>query len=739
MKSFHVAKTTTLTTLITTLLFLGLPTAKTIAQINSPGTVASVTTQPLIPLVPHWQDGYFNDQGEYVVDQPSWGQLTLTGGSFTASANPNNRLIRRWINKFTGQVNLRTLLKTTTGAEVNAEVRIGTNIFPIRGGQGASQGRMSLDINVQAGQAIDFVFSPTSTNRGGDFTFQANLGVPTGLIFVNKLQRITDPKPALPIQPGQIITMDRHMTIDLHLDPPYGYLDPYGYPYQVMANVRSGASRTFPLVGNYSSGTSISFDAWTIGEFVDGTADVDYRNSLVFARSLLSVIPSIYGWNPFYASGDRWYRILGTNFWMSETSLFSFTPKFQITSISSTTASHVGLVTGNLGDGSTVYESYGGYNPGIYLDPLNDSERSITWQSGVQNQHSLGTFISQSTTSQANLSYWHMAIDSQYATAFVSEASALVGQRYLDNPYCGTLSANCFYTPEQHKGSTGAYSTVGYLEAIAERVGMNSGEGFIPDNLESQQITQIIVPASNGVSLQSLPDPFLSSPVFTPEGFEFYMRHNGSSWGNWLYGWLEASDFLLTDPDGFQLGFRSGNLIQGIQGASIMQSQFGKISPLALPALSNSGNALPPPQSSPPPTANNQCNSPNPNNPVENFFQFVIPDRKPGQYTLQLWGASTNARGVIGTTAGSTVVYPSCPNPNPSPTPSPSPTSSPSPSPTPTSSNNTIVINPGGSITVSPSNPVSRSTPEPSGVIGLVTVVMGSAWLKLRQRQNRKS
>lgn len=58
------------------------------------------------------------------------------------------------------------------------------------------------------------------------------------------------------------------------------------------ANVRSGPSTSFAIVGSRTSGAMVSFDGWTVGELID------YSNEGL-GRS------------------DRWYRIAGTNQWIS--------------------------------------------------------------------------------------------------------------------------------------------------------------------------------------------------------------------------------------------------------------------------------------------------------------------------------------------------------------------------------------------------------------------------------------
>ena len=141
--------------------------------------------------------------------------------------------------------------------------------------------------------------------------------------------------------------------------------------------------------------------------------------------------------------------------------------------------SHVGL----LFEG-TVYEASGGYASGNYWDEVTKDYRTITAESGVQKQHSIGSFIHQSQTPTASpvLSYEFVALPEQQAQAMADA----IESNWLDAGYF--LDPFCHSTPSEQKGLTGSFTSTGLIERAAEEAGINGGQGFVPDHHESIRV-----------------------------------------------------------------------------------------------------------------------------------------------------------------------------------------------------------------------------------------------------------
>lgn len=571
-----------------------------------------------------WEVGYWNNLGQYQRGTPTWGALTSEGGQFTDAATTQNHLVRRWISPFTGQVSLTTFFGVDAQLPVNAEIRVNGDRFPIYPQEQVGSA-LNMPLNIRAGDAIDFVFTPGSNNQAGMFDFSANIDVPAGLVFINPVVQVTNPYTRPPIGPREIVVTPVPFDLQVKQIAP----DP--------ANVRSGPDRSFPVQRTYLSGDSISFDAWTIGEFVNET----------------------------YGTGDRWYRIVGTDWWMSETVINGSPPALPpVPAVVTVNATQVSFVAAN-----KAYESFQGYASGMYFDLFGNPSLSIPVQSvaGVQNQQSLGSFITQSASpTDRTLPHWHLDVRNTVpmnrsdmretiASTMLGQIQSKLGAGYLSPGCIGLLCPSS----EEHKGSMSVYSAVGLIEAAAEQSSMNGGQGFIPTPLEDTQINSISFGSLMGtVSTMSVPpaSPLSMSPVFTPDGFEFFMQNRAKYDGKWLNGWLEAVEFILTDPDGFQLGFRNGQQFNNIPSADLRQTKFVQNSDLNLPTLAEAIQAGMVPSDS---TTLPQLAPVNPSQPVENLFQFVVGDRKPGQYLLQLWGLSENSVGlIVDDENGGSIIYP---------------------------------------------------------------------------------
>lgn len=105
-------------------------------------------------------------------------------------------------------------------------------------------------------------------------------------------------------------------------------------------------------------------------------------------------------------------------------------------------------------------------------------------------------------------------------------------------------------TPRRQKSYEGSgASCVGYIERIAEQAGIFDGQGFIPNRLESVKVPYL-----------PLPGVFLDLPLLSPSLMAQSVKNREllQSARNFLKGWLDPVDFMLTDPQGRRLGFVQG-------------------------------------------------------------------------------------------------------------------------------------------------------------------------------------
>jgi hypothetical protein len=643
------------------------------SSFGSVNTVSALPTTPPLPALiatsssgctgSGWQCGYFGANGLFVSGNPSWGTQTNSGGSFN-NADSSNQLARQWQSNFNGQVQLTVTLRVPAGSKLNLQIRRnGNSLTSVQVDDSqASATTVLSNITVQPGDYIDFMVAPTEDNWSGSFSFDAKVEVPAGLVFTKTTQIAPNPyaNPAYAI--GKTIPTPNPFTAVVKSF------------FTVAANIRDQPNLSGNIVGGRTAGQSITFDAWTRGELV----------------------------NASYGIGDRWYRLAGTNFWMSETTLESGPPPIPTTV--ALDMSHVGM----LGINSKVYESYPGYAGGTYYDPFTaqpPTTQIIAPFSGVQAQHSLGAFIHQSFDPLTTPVLRHRHIDIPDAKEAETLQAMLprVGAGYLIVDQCPSFSqlsqfpTNCFTTPEEHKGLNGSYSPAGFIEAVAEQVGLGlpsdpneptSYPGYIPTLKEFVGINNImLLQAASFQSVTPASELTPKVPPFTPEYLEFIIGN--PSYDKWLNGWLESAYFTLTDPDGYQLGYtEEQGLFSSIPGVNApTESGFiAGYSPLGLP------NYV-----SPSPPSSSGCKTLDPYDPVEKFFQFFIPNRKDGQYKLQLTGQNNQAKALIGSDLGGDLIY--------------------------TDSCDPIEV-----------DPPSAGIPEPSSILGLLASGGIMGWLRSRKR-----
>lgn len=199
---------------------------------------------------------------------------------------------------------------------------------------------------------------------------------------------------------------------------------------------------------------------------------------------------------------------------------------------------HVGITVNG-----TVYEAHRGYPAGCYWDPNTHNLVEIQEINGVQAQHTVASFQHDSMTQSSTAGSSEVLLDPALAEQMANFIDGQLGQAYL--PMCGQpftwLCLPVQLLPNRQKGYTdGTYTCCGLLERAAEEAGLDDGEGFVPNVMESVGLIPLLSPWLLDVASRNR------------EAFSF-----GASANSWLGGILHLGEFVLTDPLGRRLGYTS--------------------------------------------------------------------------------------------------------------------------------------------------------------------------------------
>jgi hypothetical protein len=200
---------------------------------------------------------------------------------------------------------------------------------------------------------------------------------------------------------------------------------------------------------------------------------------------------------------------------------------------------HVGFQIGN-----KVYESTPSYDPlGIYISEDGKEQVNIVFQSGVQSQHTLGTFkynypLGGPYTFNVE-EFEEIPIDDGLANKMLQIIEKKLGSPFIN------VESNLIKSllPSNQKGGNGAFTCVGLVERAAEDAGHNGGQGFIPNIFESFFIT-----------------PLLEVNTLSPGLLNYAMKNQQllSKAEQWVLGFFDPVDFIITDPLGRRIGFAQG-------------------------------------------------------------------------------------------------------------------------------------------------------------------------------------
>lgn len=232
------------------------------------------------------------------------------------------------------------------------------------------------------------------------------------------------------------------------------------------------------------------------------------------------------------------------------------------------TFDHVGLWWNN-----QIYEASPAYQDGQYFDILNDKLVTVQPDRGVQNGHTLGSFIHLSPDSNPQNSPIQNYAVTEIDRKTLQAMADFIQAEAMDKGYTETTPLGAaLLTPFEQKGYNNKYTGIGLIERAAEEANVRAGQGFIPDYTEYIKVNRLFA----GTALDNIPWECLEvfpatvncqrianrnpiSPfefnMMSPEYLHYILENGPGSTQNWLQGWFESIDFILTDPLGRRLGY----------------------------------------------------------------------------------------------------------------------------------------------------------------------------------------
>ena len=261
---------------------------------------------------------------------------------------------------------------------------------------------------------------------------------------------------------------------------------------------------------------------------------------------------------------------------------------------------HVGLSFNN-----AVYESHPGNGSGNFWDPTEEEFVSINNVNGVQQEHSLGSFLwdSQSKSQTPVIRTEKIEIDPALGEKMVGIIEPLIGsagyQLIEDVSDFNLFTIEETLSPSAQKGGSGTYTCVGLIEWAAEQ----AGQGFIPNTLESFTVSfdwGIIPPPITSVEI-----PFLSPELLA---YSLGVSNQINAVKDWFQGFFDPVDFIVTDPLGRRLGYTES---------------LGTVN--EIPGAFYTGDG--------------------------SLEQFAIPEPIPGDYTIELFGLDDDVIAAVGGTS----------------------------------------------------------------------------------------
>lgn len=190
-----------------------------------------------------------------------------------------------------------------------------------------------------------------------------------------------------------------------------------------------------------------------------------------------------------------------------------------------------------------VYESHPGYSSGVYRDSdTSTPTKMIQQEDGVQMQFTRALFRHNSQLATTGVvEFVEVPIPRVLAEAMLSAINTKLASLYLDPDFTDFLGS---WSNDNQKGANDKFTCVGLIEWAAEQAGFDGGQGFVPNQFES-------IDLSDDEGSTVLLSPQLMHYFVTgKQATRFAKIH--------LQGFVDPVDFLLTDPLGRVMGYTAG-------------------------------------------------------------------------------------------------------------------------------------------------------------------------------------
>lgn len=197
-----------------------------------------------------------------------------------------------------------------------------------------------------------------------------------------------------------------------------------------------------------------------------------------------------------------------------------------------------------------VYESHPGYNAGSYVSEDGYETVVISKQNGAQAQHTVKTFKHDALQTGASnthvIDFKEVPIDYDLGLSMSNYIKQKINSHstfsYINPKVLSSLS------PEAQKGANNSFTCVGLIEWAAEQAGHQSGQGFIPNHLES----------------------IGEYPLLSPQLLYYFMQasNKADNIKTWFKAFFDPVDYIITDPIGRRIGYtQATGKINEIPGA----------------------------------------------------------------------------------------------------------------------------------------------------------------------------
>lgn len=191
-----------------------------------------------------------------------------------------------------------------------------------------------------------------------------------------------------------------------------------------------------------------------------------------------------------------------------------------------------------------VYESHPGYDLGIYTSSDGTEMLPLSEVSGIQQLHNRLTFEHDAIVGEESpvIGFKEIPISASLADQMQAQIETVISVADFQLIDFSNLDGiELTLSPPAQKGGNNSFTCVGLVEWAAEQAGHNGGQGFIPNQFESFV----------------LPIVSREIPLLSPELLCYAMSDGQTiqSIQQYVQGFFDPVDFIITDPLGRRLGF----------------------------------------------------------------------------------------------------------------------------------------------------------------------------------------